>query len=300
VIEANLQTTPRPVFRIRGRLNSFGGGTPVELQLLRDGLDMGGDRAVVDPGTGNFEIPDVTPGSYLLRAKSYTMPEKRAGVYAMPEEIQAEESIRVRDSNIDRLNLSARRGVDLVAIVQHDGGGQPLARIELIPADRPADKTSRSSVSSGIGREVIHSVLPGSYWVNVTPLLRSFVVAATYNGADLLHGSVLTITPGVPPDQIHILLSSKGGAVVVTLPPSETKLSILMVPASGAEAVSESSYGGEFMFGKVAVGDYRVYLVPLNSAVEYRNPAALQVMNGQTVHVAEGDTARVEIREVAK
>jgi hypothetical protein len=216
--------------------------------------------------------------------------------------MQGQQDIQVVDSDIDGLNLAIVGGVDVVGTIQSDGGKRPIALINLTPAgEYPGTLQTPAGVLKNFGGEgkfTIPGLLPGSYLVHI--FSSAYIASTTYGATDLLHGGLLTLKPGTPPEQIQIVLGSGGGRVSGKCPPSEKWQTVLLVPASGAAALVGSAEHGTFAFSNVAPGDDRAFLLPQNTTFEYLNPDVLRAWGGEIVHVSEGATTQVELKELAK
>ena len=65
---ADFRLELQPSFKIRGKIEGYSGPKTVSFELLgEDGRDQP-SRALLDVSAGNFQILDVTPGTYKLRA----------------------------------------------------------------------------------------------------------------------------------------------------------------------------------------------------------------------------------------
>jgi hypothetical protein len=310
---ADIHITRAPAFKIRGALGNYIPHQSVTFELLRGDEQVSSSRTVVNGTTGRFEIADVTPGTYLLRA---TQEQKARG----------ETMVTVTDRDINQIALALAPAVT-VRVIQHSLGGPPQTGPVFRLGDsaglvysmctvclQSSDRNARGLFGrrkAGNDESAIENVLPGDYRV-VLQCMGGYPTAAQFGGVDLLANPKLTISPGVAPAPIEITLKSGGGLlsgklVVSPLPQTPGILLVpLFTPSPGpvlqpAFPAPGSQEGAPFQFNFLAPGDYVAYAFSQRDDLEFRNPAFLQSLsNGTPVHIEENGQQELTLSSVVK
>lgn len=211
----------------------------------------------VDAG-GAFEIPGVTPGSYLLAA----VVNRDGGP------LWARLPVEAGSANIDGLELTFRPNVDLKGRARFEGDPQPspdLTTLTAILTPLPASMGFANLTRSGLDAEGsfhLRNVTPGDYHLSVGPLAGdTYLKTVKYGGADV---TTKPVAIGEAPGTFEVVLSAGGarvegvvtddgnpvvGAVVTALPDSG--------PA-GLRKQAHTDRNGRFTL-RHAPGDYTVY-----------------------------------------
>jgi hypothetical protein len=315
---ANLTLTMEPAFRIAGVLTNFVPHHPVKFELLSGHEEVAANRVSLNSDNGRFEIQDVVPGSYILRATQGT-------------ETRSEAPIHVSNSDVAAANLNLVPAVDLPYQVRVVGipadledpetgkpikiepdqlqamcsievwsGGQPITQSQRVPRQvKNPDSSAGSEPQTKLA-----GLLPGSYNLTIA-CGASYVTSALWGSQDLLANPEITIQPGAAPPPVEIVAHLGGGSVqgklVLKSQPTEPP-GILLVPQfSGSTGpVMEPLYGQgterQFSFQSLAPGDYLAYAFSHCEDIEFRNPAFLRNLSGGVlVHVQEGADSNAEI-----
>lgn len=305
---ADINVAREPAVRIRGVISNFLPTPPVKFELLRGEEDVSASRVSVNATTGRFEIQDVTPGSYMLRATQ--------GARA-----RAETPVTIVDRDLSNVSLALSPGVTVKAVV-HLVGSQARPSLDDSDVDVIAQAgcqlslrgSSRSSDGTyGFTQDTEEElkaldVLPGAYRLGIS-CFGGYVLSALSGSTDLLPNPTIVIQPGVAPEPIEITVKAGGGVIQgkLILNTVLPQPGVLLVPASSASTgpvmapVFESPDGVEFGFQALSPGDYAVYAFSQRDEVEYRNPVFLQSLTGgMNVHVDESGVKEINITSLSR
>jgi hypothetical protein len=285
---------PVPTYRIRGIIIDGRTRQPAPGAQLRraraSALDVCSSRglnsencsyAVVDYDRGTFDIPQVTPGSYLL--------------YAMEGDLIAEAAIEVRDSNIDNLVLTLQPGITITGRVvpQIEGIEVRFSPGPPVPASSPLAGSSLPD-----GTFSVRGLTARDYAVNVSGLKGQYVRSITSGDRDVLERGLqvsgqtdpsLTIVLGTDPGTIEgRVLTAQGepaaGATVVLIPgPARRHRGDLYRSAKTDDA-------GRYQLTEVAPGDYQLFAWENIDPGMWKDADFMQTFNshGKSVSVAGG------------
>jgi hypothetical protein len=308
---ADLNLTMLPAYKIRGSIGNFVPHRSVKFELLSGDEDVSASRVSVNGDTGTFEIQDVFPGSYTVRA--------------IQDSASAETPITVGQANIAGLSLQLSSAVDIQVHQELTNpaketrerallGGRPLdaaCNVSLRPPGRRAGPKysvarQRAAWSPADGAK-LSQVLPGSYRA-VIECVGGYAKSAMFAVQDLLANPFLTIQPGGAPPSIEIVTTRGGGTIEgkITMDAGkEARFAILLVPQFSPTTgpISYETVGGRdnFYFAGLAPGSYTAYAFSSTEEVEFRSPAFIQSLHGGvTVKVEDNQTSAVEIKEFVR
>jgi len=285
---ADFRVALQPSFHLRGSVKNLASGSPAKLELYRGKVDVAVDHLTFNAQTGQFEIRDVVPGPYLLRA---TQGDRRAQM-----------ELQIADRDTENLALELSPGVDIPVLIQYppeDVGKVygPVWSLTLYPVDAEGPMFM-GGLKYPAGSMVVQGVLPGRYRVVLGSSGRYFASAVS-GGQDLLRNHELTV-PARAPSPIEIVLKSDGASVSGKV--SEGMASdvvVLVSQDSGQLFRAFLEQNGAFRFENIAPGDYRAYVWALAEDVEYANPDALiRLPNGVAVHVTKSGNTDLILRRV--
>jgi Carboxypeptidase regulatory-like domain len=171
-----------------------------------------GQSSVTGPYSGQFSIGKVTPGTYIVAAKSGSGDQELSAferIVLHPLLVTPERgySVTLKLSRPLALNgrffLESREVVDL-----HEGS------VGLIPVD-PDLPSPRSVLAKADGQFVLNGVMPGNYVLDVSSLPQDLYVKAARFGADDILEKPLALEVKEPTNPLQILLGSDGGRLQV-------------------------------------------------------------------------------------
>lgn len=294
----------RPVFRVRGRLPD--NGTTFEPDLIwlvpkTRSDDAGNIEGEVSGST--FEIEDVVPGSYWIRANAGEVPLLMG-------------SVDVFDADVDNVVFDRIRGFPVggFAIAGHVRfeGSTPSLQPERSPQLNLTPKAEsiddRSTLIKGDGTFAFSGVIPGVYrfWIDSLPP-DTYIKSARLGDSDVL--KTLSVS-GPVTDSLEVLLSTRAGqidgavtdkdgkpkqnAVVVLLPVRQVD----RIPARVKVTVSDQN--SHFTLQGIAPGDYLLFAWEDLEPYRYYDPEFVRELEafGLPVKVSEDFTQKIDLRVI--
>lgn len=301
----------QPLYTVSGSVSGAPAGQNANVSLTTEAPGAPALGAAVD-GSGNFQLPHVTPGRYLLTANA-TAADGTA--------YSAETPIEVTDGKTAaHLALAPMLAIPVIVTTDFQGNAdasqpqpllrarelerRPLASVQLRPLN--GDMRQRASYdqrSNALGeRTIIVRAHPGVYQAQISPNGGAYVVeSATCGGVDLLR-QPLPVTSTSPADPIAVVLSDNGGNIQgsVRLRDAQDFATVLLYSVSAPMVEPRLSYAsdrGEFSFFNLAPGDYALLALDRVDDLEYANPDAMSsyLSRATRVTVTGGSTATVSL-----
>lgn len=331
---ADFRLNLQPAFKIRGVLVNPPTGT-ITFDLLQGTEDVSASRTSLNGSTGRFEVQDVTPGTYLLRA---TQEEKMRGetiitvngsdvndvsialsppvtvqgtvrvigaplkVGQMPGFKEARAAMDVDGADLDRVSDEVMQTSCGVSLHQRGGG----AKTQSTPA-----RNGNATGNIENGTFTIAGVLPGLYTVRVE-CFGGYPTSVLAGGVDLLTNPSLLIQPGAAPAPIDIQVKPGGGTLAGEIQVSSPLKNpgVLLVPAFSNSTgpvmipvgfVRQSKDKIQFMHPFLAPGDYTAYAFSDCPQIEFRNPSFLQTLTGGVAaRIEDGQHLLITIQKVVQ
>lgn len=285
-------------YRIHGALAGFSAHIPAEIELLGAEGDPSAAPIAFDAATGAFQINNVAPGSYVLRATEGEGGQRRRG----------EQAVQVGSADVYGVVVTLAAAVVLKGTVQTAGASgavpqPPGCQVDLSPATVSMSGEAKLESSTGDDGEFeFAGVLPGRYRVRMD-CANGYIAAAHAGETDLLAHEELLIPPGVAPPPLQAVLNTDGGTVDVTAAQESgdaVQAWLALLPDAGSDLHARFALiKGQRTLTGVAPGDYQVYCWTGSPAdFEYANPAARQVWAGRAVslHVTEHDHQSITVK----
>jgi hypothetical protein len=305
LVQADFRVNFERAFRIRGKIKDYRPSEPVSFELLRGNEPGEPQRGVLDRVTGEFEILDVLPGAYTLRA---TQAETRDEV-----------AVTVAGEDVVDISVALAPGVTVSGSTHFVSTSSPgasavpddvqfLATCRVGLREHGHPDSERGAIPNGPSQFTIPDVFPGEYRVLIN-CYGGYAVSASFDGVDVLTNPIISISKGATP-RIEISCQLGGGSLKARFAaeiPSEA--AVLLAPSfptfTGPVLSPVSVLGPTFprqaIFGGLAPGEYSVYGLLNSEEVEFRNPAVLQSLTGgKTVRIEDGKTTEVVIQKVSK
>jgi hypothetical protein len=303
LVQTNFRVDLQRAFRIRGKLEGYGPPKPVKFELLQGNEPGEPQRAEVDGVTGEFEILDVLPGAYTLRATQ--------------DNTRGEVAVTVAGADVGDISIALAPGV-LVNGTTHFVAA-PAPGVQQFTAACTVDLREhrrRESEFVGIhqaaqaaGQFTVPNVFPGEYRAAIQ-CNGGYPLSASFGDIDLLTNPIITISKDAPPP-IEIVFQPGGGSLKARFA-GETPSggAVLLVPSfptftgpvlRGPISVASPELPGEAFFSGLAPGEYSVYGLSKHEDVEFRNAAFLQSLSGgTTVRIEDGKTTEVAVEKISK
>jgi hypothetical protein len=324
-VDLTIVSKPR-THRISGRvIDSRTGQPPANANVVAlpqmPGLDSSGfDAATIEissdiPGhnydrqTGTFEIRNLLPGPYAIKASILEPGGGRPSSSGIA-------TVSIADSDVEGVAVTVFPAATIPGQLHLDGQlpqGINLDRTGLV-FTTPSERANGSSVFlqgrlNADGTFRLNDVSPGEYRFRIQPDFGVlYVKEARFEGVDILNmpfrfsGSVsgtLDIVAGTTRGSISgVLMDSRSqtapGTRVVLVPNARQRIELYKVGASDEN--------GRFTFSAIAPGDYKVF--SWDDIDEYAwfdtGLLAQSETKGRPVHVTETSTETVEVRIIPK
>jgi hypothetical protein len=294
VAQADFRLELQRAFKIRGRVIGYRGPDSVRFELLQGDDPSAEQRAVLNGETGLFEIQDVLPGQYTLRA--------------VQSDMAGEAAVVVKASDLDEISISLKPRITIHVLMR--SAASPAAPLPAPTCLVFLSEHRRHEADLMVdGEMLIRAVLPGEYRVRVG-CSGGYPAAASFGGADLLSNPVISITSSAAPP-IEIALQPGGGTLKARFDgeagPTRAVLVVPSFPTFAGPDLCLPAFlrpfpgGSEAIFNNLAPGEYSVYGLSELRDVEYHNPAFLQSLTGGvTVHIEDGKTVEVTLPRISK
>ena len=257
--------------------------------------------------TGEFQIPAVPAGTYLLSAAAVgRQPDQvpdtdfRPSMATLPIHVNADLSGLV-------LNLGSgiAVGAQLRDETQRDPGPNNVNQVfvSLVPRDFPNSVSGLAVPAPGaLGFPTrFENLAPGVYAVAATPMAPGYVASLRCGSLDLLRDD-LTIAPGSAPPPIEVTLRSDSAQITVTLTSGPGAASLVVYSQEyPRRSLLAPIYNGNAAVPNLAPGVYQLLALKDASELQYRNPAVMEkyLVHAISVALQPGDNAAVglEIQE---
>jgi hypothetical protein len=285
----------RPVFKIRGNVQGYLAPEAVEFELLRGAYVTGLSGTLFNVYTGEFEILDVPPGEYKLRATQKKM--------------RGEVKVNVGSVEVSGVSITLMPSVTVPGIMRSMGGRADAKRYpNPCNVNLSQDWSHRDAIYVPAwkqdGEFTIDGMFPGEYQVRFL-CFGAYVQSASFGGVDLLRNPVLAIPADAPLPSLKIDYTPGGGALQATFKDPVLPFgAVLLVPdfpaSNGPELQPVRRFFGilpdqdMFQFSNLTPGDYTIYTFPKFEGVEFRNQAFLRALSGGTrVQIEDGQIAQI-------
>jgi hypothetical protein len=307
-----VQTLSRQrLFEVAG---AVGGGDPesgFNLALTNSTGDMVQKRIRIDPKTGQFQIPGVPAGAYLLHASANRRPVLRStasGLLNVSDEdglpLTATIPLHVH-GDLSGVVVTLGSGISIGVQVRDevsDNGGTSNPRqvsLQMTPQEFPQSPSWITVPPASSDRRAptrFEGLAPGTYAVSGTPNGPWYISSMRCGGVDLLRDDLI-IPPGAAPPPIEVTL--RGDGAQLTMKPMEKGQ-----PGDAGLVIFSQEYpkrsvfvgsGYAFSVGNLAPGTYYVIAMSHAANVEFRNPAAMQRYLTHATEVSLGPRANVTV-----
>lgn len=296
-LDADFSVTLAPSYRIRGVIAGFSPRWPVQVELLRGEEEPSATPVVINAGTGAFQVNNVTPGSYVLRATQGEGDERMRG--ELPVEVSAAD---VHDVALALAGSVVLRGIVRTAADAGAAPSPPNCGVKLAPqgAWTSADDALEAATGED-GTFELPGVLPGRYRLRLD-CANGYISAARFGDADLLARDEMVVPPGIAPPPVEAVLNTDGGTVDAGLSfeGEKARAWVLLLPDDGNELRTRFALcRDKLTFSGVAPGDYHAYAwTGSPEEFEYANPDARPAWASRAagVHVGERDHQSVTLK----
>jgi hypothetical protein len=203
-VRADFRLELKRTFRIRGRVQGFAASETVSFELLRGTDRAEPSRAFLDASTGKFEVLDVTPGSYTLRAIE-------GGVHG-------EVTVIVGASDLDGVSVVPQRAMTVNVGAHSVGGRADLGGACSIDLRQRwyayGDPIHLGEQKWDEGQIRFEDMFPGEYDV-LFHCNGAYIQSASFGSVDLLTNPIVTIPSAGPVPPIEIQYTAGGGSLKI-------------------------------------------------------------------------------------
>jgi hypothetical protein len=289
---------PHPLARIQGKIEGYLATKAVNFYLVRGADRTDPIRTLVDVQTGTFEILDVAPGEYRLRAAQ--------------EKARGEVKLTVGSADVSGVSIALLPSTPLLGVMRSVGG-----RADAIHYPDPCNVNLSQDWSQGRdavyvplwqqnGHFTLEGLFPGQYQVRFL-CFGAYIQSASFGAADLLRNPVLTIPANGPFPSLEIDYTPGGGTLQATFTDPVLRFdAVLLVPGfpsgNGAELQRVKRFLGVlsdqnmFQFSNLTPGRYTIYTFSKFEEVQLGNPEFLRSLSGGIgVHIEDGETTELTI-----
>jgi hypothetical protein len=317
------------VFRVRGRLADASTGLPprsASISLVPRDPSFSGLSGAIPPNyngsTGTFDMRNVPPGAYWLRAQAT---DSTATAVITPNAVgrtvsealsmatsartAAQKSLDIT-GDMEGLLLELGPGFSINGIVRVEGTALPTSngpRVALRPTN-PNGLTSSLLPLNADGTFTLTNVMPGEYRAQVLGMgVEYYVKEARIEQTDVLNAP-LVITEPVR-GNLEIVVSSAAGQIDGTLSDKGSQpvsaLQTVLIPDEHRDrtdlfktAVTDKS--GKFTFRGVTPGSYKIFAWESLEPNAFYDPQILSQYEdqGKQVRVLEGGKTTAEVKMI--
>jgi hypothetical protein len=303
----NLSLSPRPFYRVSGRIAGYGQGQYVNLQVLDSTGRSVANNSRFDPASGSFQILWIPAGAYALRADSpgaqgqaltATVPlivnSDLSGLHIMlMPTVSIPIRMRLIDSRTDSEKLSEQENWSpaYVQLVSRDNG-----LTEMRYGAQQVGERGNSSLQ-------LQNIAPGTYEVEINPNGMFYVQSATSGTTNLLE-SRLSVAPGGSVQPIEIVMrddvASLSGNVSSVGQPLNATVMAIPERSSAQPILQLTDSNGSFQFPFLPPGSYKVLAVDHPEQLEYSNPDVLRkyLSKARDTTLSADQAARIDLELV--
>ncbi|HVW84108.1 MAG TPA: carboxypeptidase-like regulatory domain-containing protein [Bryobacteraceae bacterium] len=279
---------------VRGVISGMPKNMRAGLTLMKRGLSRGGGAphaARISPD-GKFDIPGVTPGSYLLMTDYW-----EAG-----QRLSARVPVDVGGSDVEGIDVQLEPGFNVtgtVRIESQSGRTLPQQQFGLsLRAPEPQPGSGQVKWNGDRSRFTINDVMPGTYRLEVFLPPPFYLKSATLGGRDIARAEIPIAQAAGP---IDVALSDDSGSIEGQAEDSNGQPAASWIMALGegrAARTALSGPDGHFKMDGLPPGDYRVYAWDDGREVEYADPDWMkQHGSGVTVTVQAGQSQQLKLTQ---
>ena len=315
--------SPLPLYTVRGKvIDSATGAAPksASISITPSEQYFGGTSSSTgpyDPATGTFELRDVLPGSYWIRAQLAGQPPS-PGFGPRSLTASAVAAVEVRSSDVDDVVLNIIPAVSIVgrAVIEGDIPRDRPIFVSLQPTTRFGPPSGSAPVQSD-GSFRIENLGPGEYRFAVPEMLMTptganlssqpYLKQARLGSIDLLNEK-LTIS-GPVTDVIQVVFSAKGGQISGTVTDDRqqpaTNVAVLLLPTDHDRLdlyrVTTTGPKGDYTLQGLAPGSYKVFAVQAPDMSGVFDPTVMKTLEAraQTITASESSKATVDLKAIA-
>lgn len=305
--EVNLSLSPRPFYRVSGRVAGYGQGQYVSLQVLDSTGKSVANNSRFDPANGSFQILWIPAGAYTLRADS-----PGAQGQALTATIPL-----IVNSDLSGLHIMLTPTISIpirVQLISSRTGSERLpeqenwspAYVQLVSRDNGLTEMrygAQQVGERGNSSLQLQNVAPGTYEVEINPNGMFYVQSAASGTTNLLE-SHLSVAPGGSVQPIEIVMrddvASLSGNVSSDSQPLSATVMAIPERSSAQPILQPADSNGSFQFAFLPPGAYKILAVDHAEQLEYSNPDVLRkyLSKARDTTLSADQAARIDLELV--
>lgn len=317
-----------PVFHVHGRLVDASSGQPPANASIsitpREQLGGGvfSSSAPYNRADGTFQLNDVLPGSYWLRAQlPLTVRPQPGDPNGPPRPPSGALAIDIAGGDIENVILTIYPPVSISGTVRVDGLATPAfdrVRVSLQSSGSvsPSPPPQPATVNAD-GTFVIQNVLPGEYQLTVPNLGPSptginagqqlYLKDARFGTIDVLTGTLSVAGP--VSDQLQVVLAADASKLTGTVADSRQQpvpqSQIVLVPNRRERRdlykTTRSDASGHFTLPLVPPGSYKIFAVDSQMMDSFYDPSVFAKLDskGTPIDVGTSTPPNVDLRLIS-
>jgi len=263
----------------------------------------------MDPKTGEFQIPGIPAGTYLLSAMGFDETQNGGNTPATTR-LRATLPVHVK-SDLAGVVLTLGQGISVGVRVDDEAptdeeGNVHQVFVRLISKEFPQYSPGTQVPPHGDERlePKIDDILPGTYTVEAMLNHSGYIASLRSGHTDLLRDE-LTVAPGTVPPPIEVTVRTDGAQLSVTTlengVPAAAGVVLYSQEYPRRSLASQSNELGKLSMAGIPPGQYEVIAVRNAQDLEFLNPASMEKYMEHavavTLHSNDEASVRVEVQE---
>jgi len=302
---ADFPVQPMQLFHVRGHVVDASGRPPASIsvsfafQTVMGQLGAFNVGQVYDPTTGNFDVPNLMPGSYVVQVASTTV--ERA-------------TIQIANSNVDNVSFVIGTGATLNGRLRSDSpasslpSGADRVRVQLRGLNYAVTLVQQSADADGNFR--VENIPAADYRVVITNLpVDLYAKDVRLGGYDLMTQN-LHVTEGSPiAGTLDVVLSPNvsqiEGSVLDDRGQPIPGIQAVLVPDRNRDhaelfKAATTDQTGRYSMKGIPPGDYRLFAWEALENFGYFDPDLLRKSEsqGKALHITESTKLNQDIRSI--
>jgi uncharacterized protein (DUF2141 family) len=295
--------SPQPVFQVSGTVRGASGNGVFDLQLVNSSGEPVDGNITVDRKSGEFQIPGVPAGRYLLTAMQFP-----AGLVEGPPPTVSQ-AIQV-SGDVSGIVLAFGTGIWLGVQLHDEIPANSAEPHRVIVQLRPKDfaRNEQRIIVPPVPEDrrpitKFENLSPGTYSVEAQAAApQGYVAELRCGSVDLLRAD-LVIATGAAPPPIDVTLRDDGAQLTVAVKKADRGITVLIYstdyPRRSSLTFQQAGHTS-VSIPNLPPGTYQVLAATDANELEFRNPAAMEKHLGRATSITlqPRDKATVSVEPV--